>query len=275
MVDRADLTWDHVEAGDLKIHVGEMGSGDPVICLHGTGPGSDAWSNYRHNVEALAAEFRVILVDFPRFGESSKVVVREPRLDFLTRVVRDVMDSLDIDAAHFVGNSMGAQTAMKLAIDTPDRVRRLVLLAPAIVGWSLFTPMPTESVGQIAGYYKGEGPTREKMARLMRSLAFDPDFVTEEMIDERYEASVRPEVLEINTGPHWTRQSLEHEIEHCHAPTLLVWGQDDRATAFDHGLLLLKRLPDARLHVFARCGHWAQAEHASEFNQLAVGFLRS
>lgn len=275
MLSRDDLRWDFARAGDLEIHYGERGDGDPVICLHGTGPGSDAWSNYRHNVEALSEGHRVVLVDFPRFGASEKVVIHEPRLDFLSGVVRDFMDDLGIDAAHFVGNSMGAQAAMKLAIDSPERVRRLVLLAPAIVGYSVFTPMPTESVRQIAEYYKGEGPSREKMARLMKSLAYDPDFVTEEMIDERYEASVRPEVLEINRGPHWERQSLAHEIEQCGAPTLLIWGQDDRATALDHGLLLLKRMPDARLHIFSRCGHWAQAEHAAEFNELAVGFLRS
>ncbi|MEX2375201.1 MAG: alpha/beta fold hydrolase [Dehalococcoidia bacterium] len=274
VVDRGEIAWNYVQSDGLRIHWGEIGSGPPLICLHGTGPGSDAYGNFRANIVPLADQHRVILIDFPRFGESEKVVVKEPRLDFLSRIVRGVMDAIDVPRAHFLGNSMGGQVAMKLAIDSPERVERLVLMAPAAVGYSVFTPMPTEAVRQIAGYYKGEGPSLEKMRRLLKSLAYDADFVTDEMIEQRYAASIRPEVLEVNQGPHWERQSLDGELEDCAAPTLLVWGQDDRATALDIAHLLLRRLPDARLHVFARCGHWAQAEHADEFNRLALDFLR-
>jgi len=275
LISREDVSWGFVQARGLKIHYGELGTGSPLICLHGTGPGSDAWSNFRHNVEALSEQHRVLLIDLPRFGKSEMVAVDEPRLDFLSSVVAGLMGELGIDSADFVGNSMGAQAAMKLAIDSPELVKRLVLVAPAVVGYSVFSPMPTESVGQIAAYYKGDGPSRTKMGRLMRGLAYDPRFVTEEMIDERYEASVRPEVLTVNAGTHWARQSLGDDIELCGAPTLLVWGQDDRATAIDHALLLLRRMPDARLHVFGRCGHWAQSEHAAEFNRLTLDFLAS
>lgn len=270
---RDQIAWRFTKAGDLNIHYGERGSGHPLICLHGTGPGSDAYSNFRHNVGPLSEHYRVVLVDLPRFGKSDKIVVNEPRLDFLSRVIRETMDSIGIESAHVLGNSMGGQTAMKLAIDSPERVDKLVLLAPAAVGFSLFTPMPTEAVKQIAGYYKGDGPSLDKMRRLMKSLAYDPEFVTEQMVQQRYEASIDPEVLEVNRGPHWQRQSLEGELEKCAAPALLVWGQDDRASALDVGLLLLRKLPDARLHVFGRCGHWAQSEHASEFNRIVLDFL--
>jgi 4,5:9,10-diseco-3-hydroxy-5,9,17-trioxoandrosta-1(10),2-diene-4-oate hydrolase len=275
MLTRERLDWRFTKAGDIEIHYGELGQGDPVICLHGTGPGSDAWSNFRHNLEPLAARFRTILVDLPRFGKSEKVMVYQPRLTFLSGVIRDFMNSLDIESAHFVGNSMGAQTAMKLAIDSPEMVEKMVFIGPAAVGFSMFTPLPTESVKQIASYYKGEGPSLEKMARLLKSLAYDPDFVTDEMIQERFEASIDPEVLEVNAGPHWERQSLEGELERCTAPALLIWGQDDRATALDVGLYLLAKMPDACLHVFGRCGHWAQSEHADEFNRLTLDFLIS
>jgi len=273
MVNREDLDWRTVEAGGRNIHYGEVGEGPPLVLLHGTGPGSDAWGNFRHNIGPLSESFRVIAVDLPRFGGSEKLSVNQPRLDFLSRSVRDFMDAIGVESADVIGNSMGAQTAMKLAIDSPDRVRRLVLMAPAAVGYSIFSPMPTEAGRQIAGYYKGEGPTRSKMERLLKSLAYDPEFVTDAMITERFEASIEPDVLEINQGAHWSRQSLEGELHRCVAPSLLVWGQDDRATTLDIGLLLLRKLPDARLHVFARCGHWAQAEHADEFNRLVVGFL--
>lgn len=273
MLTREDLSWQFTKGGDIDIHFGERGTGHPVICLHGTGPGADAWGSFRHNLGPLSERYRVIAMDLPRFGRSQKVQVDKPRLDYLSGVLGDFMDALGIDSAHLVGNSMGAQTAMKLAIDHPEKVDKLVLMAPAAVGYSVFSPMPTEAVRQIGAYYGGAGPSLEKMERLLKTMSYDPAFVTDEMVQERYAASIDPEVLAVNKGPHWSRQSLEGELERCTAPTLLIWGQDDRATALDIGLLLLRKLPDARLTVFGRCGHWAQAERPEEFNRVVVDFL--
>lgn len=261
------------DAGGVRIHHGDAGSGEPVLMLHGTGPGSNAWNNFRLNVDALAARFRVLPVDLPRFGRSAKVALPGPRLDVLSGVVRDLLDALELDWAHIVGNSMGAQVALKLAIDSPDRLGRLVLVAPAALSRSAVVPMPTEVVRMIAGYYADEGPSVEKMRQLMRALVYDPASVTDEAVAERYEESVRPDVIAVNQGPHWAHQSLEADLGRVAAPTLLIWGQDDRASPIDHALILLRALPDARLHVIARCGHSAQVERADEFNELALGFL--
>ena len=273
MLSHDDFEWRYAAAGNLTIHYGERGEGHPLICLHGTGPGADAWSNYRRNAGPLSVSFRTVLVDFPRFGKSEKVLVDQPRLTFLSGVIRDFMDTVGIETAHFLGSSMGAQVALKLAIDSPERVDKLVLVGPAVTGYSLFAPMPTESVRQIAAYYKDDGPSKEKMGRLLRSLAYDPAFVSDEIIEERYQASIDPEIIGINKGAHWARESLEGQFDRCAAPSLLIWGQDDRATTLDMGLLLLRKLPDARLYVFGRCGHWAQSEHADEFNRITVEFL--
>ncbi len=261
------------QAADVRIHYGEAGTGPPVICLHGTGPGANAWANFRLNAGALAERHRTLLVDLPRFGQSEKVVVRGPRLDFLSGVIRGFLDALGIERAHFVGNSMGGQVAIKLAIDTPERVGRMVLVAPAPIAHSVFASMPTETVRMIADYYGGDGPSYEKMRLLMRSLVYDPARLSEDAIRERYEASIAPEVIAANKGPHWAHQSLEHELERAQRPTLLVWGQDDRASPLDHALVMLRKMPHARLHVFGRCGHSVQLEHAEEFNRLALDFL--
>ena len=261
------------QAGDVRIHYGEAGEGHPVICLHGTGPGANAWANFRLNAGVLADHHRALLVDLPRFGRSEKVVVRGPRLDYLSGVIRAFMDATGIARAHFVGNSMGGQAAIKVAIDAPERVGRMVLVAPAPIGHSVFAPMPTETVRMIADYYAGEGPSYEKMRLLMRSLVYDPASLSEAAIRERYEASIAPEVVAANKGPHWAHQSLEHELDRARCPTLLVWGQDDRASPLDHGLVMLRKMPQARLHVFARCGHSVQLEHPEEFNRLTLDFL--
>ena len=261
------------QAGAVRIHYGEAGAGPPVICLHGTGPGADAWANFRLNAGALADRHRTLLVDLPRFGRSEKVVVKGPRLDYLSGAIRAFMDALGIERAHFVGNSMGGQVALKIAIDTPERVGRMVLVAPAPIAHSVFAPMPTETVRMIADYYAGEGPSLDKMRLLMRSLVYDPASLSEELVRARYQTSIDPETIAANKGPHWAHQSLEHELDRARCPVLLVWGQDDRASPLDHALVMLRKMPQARLHVFGRCGHSVQLEHPAEFNRLALDFL--
>lgn len=261
------------QVGELTIGYGEAGEGEPLICLHGTGPGASGVSNFARNIGPLSERYKVIVPDLPRFGRSSKVVITEPRLDYLSRVIRGLMDAVGVNRAHFVGNSMGGQAALKLAIDAPERVGRLVLVAPAPLRHSVFTPMPADAVRQIAGYYQGEGPSREKMRRLLTSLVHDPALVTDELLDQRYTASIDPEVLAANAGPPWAVQSLDGELEQATAPALLVWGIEDRASPFDQAITMLRRLPDARLRVFARCGHSVQLEHPEEFNRLVLDFL--
>lgn len=267
------VTEKFAQVGDLSIFYAAAGAGDPVICLHGTGPGASGLSNFAANIGALAARHQVIIPDLPRFGRSSKVVITQPRLDYLSGVIRGLMDELGLRRADFVGNSMGGQAALKLAIDSPDRVGRLVLVAPAPLRHSVFTPMPADAVRQIAGYYQGAGPSREKMRLLLTSLVANPANVTTELIEQRYAASIEPEVLAVNSGPPWAVQSLDDELERATAPALLVWGIDDRASPFDQAITMLRRLPDARLHVFARCGHSVQLEYPDEFNRLVLDFL--
>ena len=106
-----------VQAGDVRMHYNEVGTGAPVIMLHGTGPGASSWSNFSNNVEAFAGRFRALLVDMPQYGKSQKVVIEGGRLTYTSRVLQNLMDALHIERAHFVGNSMGGQVAIKLAID--------------------------------------------------------------------------------------------------------------------------------------------------------------
>ena len=268
-----DITEAFAEVGDLRIFYAAAGAGEPVICLHGTGPGASGLANFAANVGALAKQFRVIVPDLPRFGRSSKVKPTGPRLDYLSGVIQGLMDALGVPRAHFVGNSMGGQAALKLAIDAPGRVGRLALVAPAPLSYSVFSPLPAEAVRMIAGYYGGEGPSRDKMRQLLTTLVYDPAVITDELLEQRYQASVDPEAVAANRGQHWAVQSLDRELERVSAPTLLIWGIDDRASPFDQALTMLRRLPQARLHVFARCGHSVQLEYPEEFNHLVLGFL--
>jgi pimeloyl-ACP methyl ester carboxylesterase len=259
--------------GDLDIAYREVGSGPPLVMLHGTGPGASGWSNFRVTVPAFADRYRVIVPDLPRYGESSKVPITGPRLTVLSGVIAGFFEALGIADVSIIGNSMGGQVAMKLAIDRPELTRRLVVIGSPPLGGSAMGPTPAEAIRLIEGYYKGSGPSLEKMRQLLSSLVFNPDFVSDAVVQERYEASIDPETIRANAGPMWERETLEGQLGRLTTPILIVWGQDDRAAPLDVALRMVRELPDARLLVFSRCGHWAQVEHEAEFNRVVGSFL--
>ena len=130
-------------AGGVRIHYHDVNStapGLPLVCLHGAGPGASAWSNFRGNVEAFASRYRTILVDLPQYGRSDKPVITEGRQSFSARVMHELLDELGIERANLLGNSMGGQVALKLAIEWPSRVHRLIAVGSS----------PTRTVGCVS-----------------------------------------------------------------------------------------------------------------------------
>ena len=268
-----EATSKFAQVGGLRIHYNEVGTGEPLICLHGAGPGASSWSNFRTNIDAFSGEYRTILWDMPQYGKSEKVVIEGGRLTYISGVLREFMDQLGIQKARLVGNSMGGQVAIKLAIDSPERVEKLVVIGSTPVGQSLFCPMPLEGIKMIGNYYKGEGPSLEKMRTLIQTLLFDSSFLTEEVLQERYESSLDPDVIRIMRDSPPSREDLGDQLHKVACPALIVWGMDDRFGALDIGLLMLRKFQNARMHIFSKCGHWAQVEHADEFNALVLDFM--
>jgi len=125
----------------------------------------------------------------------------------------------------------------------------------------------------IQNYYRGEGPTLEKMRTLIQTLVYDSSFLTEDTLRERYEASLDPDVIRIMSTRPPEREDLYDQLHRVACPTLIIWGMEDRFGALDIGLLMLKRFQNARMHIFSKCGHWAQVEKADEFNRLVLDFF--
>ena len=95
-------------AGGRTIHYNEVGSGQPVLFMHGSGPGATSWSNFAPNVQVLSKTFRCLLVDAPGYGKSAPLVISDqPRSTINARALRDLLDALGIERASIVGNSMG------------------------------------------------------------------------------------------------------------------------------------------------------------------------
>jgi 4,5:9,10-diseco-3-hydroxy-5,9,17-trioxoandrosta-1(10),2-diene-4-oate hydrolase len=265
----------YIQARDLRLHYHEFGSGYPVICIHGAGPGASGWSNFKGNIEAFARQYRVILFDMPQFGKSDKPVIKDQRLGFIADVLDAFMATIGIEKAHFIGNSMGGQAALKLAVDHPNRVDKVVVIGSGVIkAGSIFQPMPLEGIRNIANYYKEDGPSIAKMRQLLESLVSNKSIITDELVQERFEASNDPELIALAKHGAPGTEDLYFDLLKVKAKPLIVWGQDDRAGALDVGLFMLRRLPDARMQIFPRCGHWAHVEYRDEFNQGVLNFLQ-
>src|SRR5580692_9998529 len=168
---------------------------DPVVLLHGGGPGASGLSNFGRNLPVFAERFRTLVVDQPGFGQSDKPPVRGNYFRFAASALADLLDELGIDRVHLVGNSLGGGTAVRFALSYPERAGRLVLMAPGGLSLNVLAPDPTEGVKRLAEFPAPPGPSREKLAAFLRTLVFDQRLVTDELIDERYAEAAAPESL--------------------------------------------------------------------------------
>ncbi|MGE8410717.1 MAG: alpha/beta fold hydrolase [Pseudomonas sp.] len=263
---------------DLQLHYNDVGQGaETVVMLHGSGPGASGWANFNRNIEPLtSAGYRVILMDCPGWSKSDPIVCRGSRSELNARALKGLLDALDLDRVHILGNSMGGHTAVAFALANPQRVGKLVLMGGGTGGASPFTPMPTEGIKLLNGLYRE--PTIDNLKKMMNVFVFDASSLTEELFQTRLDNMLaRRDHLEnfvaslaANPKQFPDFSPRLHEIS---APTLVVWGREDRFVPMDAGLRLLAGLPNAQLHVFNRCGHWAQWEHAEAFNRMVLDFL--
>lgn len=269
-----------VRVGARDIAVTERGAGEAVVLLHGGGPGASGMSNYARNVDALAQRFRVIVPDLPGYGRSSKHIDQSDPFGDLAGAVRGLLDALGIDRAHLVGNSYGGAAALRLTLDRPDRVGRLILMGPGGIGTTRRPPTP--GLQRLLAYYGGEGPTRARLERFIREdLVHDGSAVAAEMIEERYRASIDPEVV---ANPPLRRPAglrtllrmdllRDKRLSRAATPTLVLWGADDKVNRPSGGMLLAERMPRCDLYLVARTGHWVQWERPNLFNSLTAAFL--
>ncbi|MBK7654198.1 MAG: 2-hydroxy-6-oxo-6-phenylhexa-2,4-dienoate hydrolase [Betaproteobacteria bacterium] len=263
----------------FNIHYNEGGSGPAVIMLHGGGPGASGWSNYYRNIDAFAdAGYRVLLMDCPGFNKSDTIVsnVKRPLLN--AHAIKALMDALKIDKAHLIGNSLGGVTALTFALEYPQHLDRMVLMGPAGMGHSIMQPSPQEGIKRMIKLYRE--PSYENFVEMLEVFVYAPSAITDDLRNGRWSnIESRPEHLtnflkcnELAPIASWDVSSKVKAIKH---KTLVTWGRDDRFVPIDNGLRLIHQLQDAQLHVFSRCGHWAQWEHAEAFNRLSIDFLKS
>jgi len=282
-----DVDWARhtrwVEVAGAPVNVVELGSGDPVVFIHGH---SGAWQNWLEQLPVVAAAgYRAIAFDLPGFG-ASPLPVEPITMSGYGRLVDALLASLDVHAAAVVGNSMGGFVGAELAIAFPERVERLVLVSAAGVA-TKYIGLPiglmerwSELVLGRAGRWLTPVPSRtERMARRrrLRHWAFMLLSPHPERVDPRlfYENTLAsgPKPGGPRAAAEIARYDVRDRLDDIGCPTLVVWGDRDRivppSSADEFGRLI----PDARVVVFEDCGHVPMLEQPDRFNALLLDFL--
>jgi 2-hydroxymuconate-semialdehyde hydrolase len=251
----------------------DVGTGTPVLMLHGSGAGVSGWANWRGIMPLLSDQFRVIVPDLVGFGYTETPKDLEFVIfDTWISQMMSILDQLGIQRAHLVGNSFGGGLSLHLATRYPDRFDRIVLMGAGGVQQPL-----NDNLAELWQYK----PSVENMKKIMDIMAYDRSLVTDELAELRYKATIRPGAQEAfeRVFPEPLQRHLDAQIvpdERLAAlpnETLIIHGRDDRVVPFANSLHMFQTISNAQLHVFGKCGHWTQIEHATRFQRLVSDFL--
>ncbi len=267
-----EFTARYLQVDGTRIRYIDVGRGAPVVFLHGLGASIYAW---RRNLAAVAAAgFRVIAFDNRGFGLSDKPPAPYDNAAY-ARLAIALMDSLRLTDAVLVGHSMGGAIAAQVAIEYPARVRGLVLVGSAGLGAReplLFRVARWPVLGPAALALRGRGFT----ARLLRSTYFDPGKVTEADVDQYYAPVAQPEYGRALRGvlQQFRFTALEGRLDRIAAPTLVLWGEEDRWVPMGLGRALAAGITRSAFVSVPRAGHSVQEEAPDEVNHLVIRFLK-
>jgi pyruvate dehydrogenase E2 component (dihydrolipoamide acetyltransferase) len=258
--------YETAQVGGLSLRYLKLGDaeGRPLLLLHGF---SGDLNNWMFNQPALAQRASVYALDLPGHGVSSKTI-EAGDIGAMAAAVLGFMDAVGIPTAHLVGHSMGGGIALQLALDHPDRVSSLTLIAPIGLG-------PDINAGFINGFIAAS--RRKDMKPVLAQLFADESLVNRDMINDvlKYKRldGVEPALKRIAEAVFAdNRQSLVliDRLGELVLPAQCIWGADDRIVPAAHGAGLPANIT---VHTLVATGHMAHMEKAGDVNRLIEEFV--
>jgi 4,5:9,10-diseco-3-hydroxy-5,9,17-trioxoandrosta-1(10),2-diene-4-oate hydrolase len=260
--------------GGVRIHYHDVGDArrGTVLFVHGSGPGASGWSNFRGNYPHFNERgYRTLVPDLLGYGYSTKPEEGTFSMGDLAAQLAAMLDSLDVEKVSLVGNSMGGVISIRFALDYPERVEKLILMAPGGLE-EREVYMQMEGIQTMLKNFPGSkgGLTREGMQATFKLQLFDESLITDQIIEERLQiAATQPKGL---LGRLVT-QNLENELADLRMPTLCFWGMNDKFCPSSGATKIAARVKNSRTILISECGHWVMVEYPKLFNETSVRFL--
>ena len=278
-----DVDWqDHlrwVNVQDRWMNVVDIGSGPPVIFIHGL---SGCWQNWLEQIPLFARDHRVIAVDLPGFGHS-EMPVESISISGYADAIDELMEKLDIDAARIVGNSMGGFIGAEIAIEHPARIERLVLVAAAGLSIESIRTERTKGVRHRAENLiffslahvvsrSHQVALRPRLrAALLMTVAAHPTRLPGPLAAQQVLGSGKPGFSDALEA--MCRYPLRDRLEKIACPTLILWGDKDILVPVKDASVFEELIPDSRKIIYTDTGHVSMMERPARFNSDVKAFL--
>lgn len=256
--------------GGQELHLNVFGEGYPLIFIHGSGPGASGWSNFKQNVPAFVGQgYQCVIPDLLGFGYSSKPDT-DYTLDLFVSTLTEALVKIGIKRCTLVGNSMGGTISMKMALQTPDLVDRLLVMAPGGL-YALDRYLQMEGIQRMLPVLTAPGGlTRDALREVFKLMFFDASLLNDRLIEERFTIA---QLQNDAVYKRWSIPSLVEEIGGIRQPILGLWGMNDRFCPVESALILMERVTHARMVLQTSCGHWFQVEQQKLFERELLNFL--
>ena len=260
-------------ANGYRIHYLDEGEGEAVMFLHGSGPGASGHSNFKGNYPSLvAAGYRCLVPDHIGYGFSDKPDDRDHPLAFFVECMIQTLDCAGVDRCTLVGNSLGGAVALGMALEYPERVDKLILMAPGgLSELHQYQQMPgMQKVFAVFG--SGEPVTHEVMKDLFATgLMHNPAHATDELVAERMQ------IMQIMNGHVMATMQipvLTDRLKELDCPVLGFWGLNEQMMPENGIMAMAHNIKQLRLVLVSECGHWVMVEHEDMFNRYCLDFLQ-
>jgi 2-hydroxy-6-oxonona-2,4-dienedioate hydrolase len=273
-----------VMVNGIRTHYVEAGSGEPLVLVHGAGPGASGWSGWRETIPELAKHYHVYAIDTLGFGYTDKptdiVYSDQASVDHLAGFI----DVMCLDKLFLCGNSRGAYIAAKYMVDHPERVRRLAMVSSGSLALAMGLERKPNQMGGVKALDAFDG-TPQGMRNFMKVIVNDSSKISDDLIASRMKIALLPGHdfarksqnayrKSLKTNPNeLQRFELRHRLPRITIPMLLVWGAKDTFAPAELADDLRQALPNVRIVKLENSGHQAQNDESERFNDMLAEFL--
>ncbi|MCQ9385762.1 alpha/beta fold hydrolase [Brevibacterium moorei] len=261
--------WLETAPGELT-HYHELGTGEAILFLHGSGTGVTAAANWWLNLPELSAAGRCIAIDSIGYGQTVVAPGTEYGIKAWVEHAVRVLDALGIAKTWLVGNSLGGWVAFQFAIDHPERLAGIVSMGTG--------------GAQLTGALKSHSNpvlTEAGIRNTLESFVVDKSLITDELVTLRYHSALNDtasdRLAQVVAARDRDRSALPLDFEvlaELDVPVLLIHGMQDVVIPVSRTWEILQVVPHADAHIFSQCGHWSQVERSHEFNEVIVNYLK-
>ena len=264
----------YADVHGIQTHYHEDGQGEPLLLIHGSGPGVSAWANWRLVFPILSEKYHLFAPDIVGFGYTDRPEGIQYSIEVWADHMIHFIDTVIQKKVSIIGNSFGGAIALHVAQRRPDLINKLIMMGSMGIDHHI-----ADGLDKVWGYE----PSFENMKALIKIFAYDQSMAENgDLVEMRYQSSIQEgfhesfsSMFPMPRQRHVSAMALTiDQLQQIQFPTLVIHGRDDQVIPLEEtSFKLVQAIPNAQLVVFPQCGHWVQIEKTKEFAGQVMAFI--